>query len=128
MGRGYVRQSVAPIFILELPRTTAFRITNCLSQVSKDGWIFASLLIFALSLSGRFPTLGRLEAAWRGRDRDLKTAGAPPSVSMRTCGVVRRTPCCRIAERGGQAITRGRQGTPLLSIQSHPTDRLVPRL
>jgi hypothetical protein len=53
--------------------------------------------------SGRLTTLGSLEnrvMARRGRDRDLKTAGAPPLLSMRTCGVVLRMPCCRIAERG----------------------------
>src|SRR5215469_412678 len=36
-GQGYLRQGVATIFVVELSRTMAFRMTNCLSQVSRDG-------------------------------------------------------------------------------------------
>jgi hypothetical protein len=69
---------------------------------------FRKFVDVCIEIEWSVPNFGKLRnrvMAWRGRDRDLKTAGAPRSVSMRTCGL--RMPCCRIAERG-QAITRGR--------------------
>ena len=87
---------------------------------------FRKFVVVCIEIEWSAPNFGKLRnrvMAWRGRDRDLKPAGAPRSVSMRTSGVVLRMPCCRIAERG-QAITRGRHGAPPLSAQSHPTGLL----